>query len=281
MTSSFTPAFRRTIDQLGSNDLHLVPVIENAVRECAFPDPFTVTFAGYTATRKPDGWFHPSTHPTLDERQLYFYLAEPDKWTDSEFDYGPRMSVLMGSACHELFQHVLIEIGVLAKPRGTCVCCMRPHGFGPGECNEWGVRDDTLKRRGHMDGLIEDGLPSWGDGIWDLKTCAPPVIRGIAHNDLAVFKTKWPKYWAQAQEYMALTGKRQAMVLFLAMSEGWDMREFTIPRDDAYIARMEAKYRSVLQHVESGQVPIVPCCSGGATARKCPAAACSVKIGAS
>ncbi|MGW7100348.1 hypothetical protein [Streptomyces sp. NPDC054838] len=276
---SFTPSFRRVVAL--SQDLALVPLIENAIRKCAFPETFTVTFRGYEAIRKPDGWLHPSTHPLMDERALFYYLTQPDAWQENDFEYGPRMSVLMGSATHELFQHVMIRMGLLIPPKGICVCCLRPHGTGAGECNEWGVRDDTLGRRGHMDGLLQ--LPGWGetgDGIFDLKTCAPPVIRGIAHNDLEAFKRKWPKYWAQAQEYMALTGKRQTLILFLAMSEGWDMREFTIPRDDAFIARLEAKYRAVRAYVKEGTPPPVACCSGGAATRRCPTTACPVKIGA-
>ncbi|MEV7675173.1 hypothetical protein [Streptomyces sp. NPDC088752] len=276
--TTFTPSFRRVATL--SRDQVLVPLIENAVQQCAFPKSFSVTFEAYTATREPDGWFHPSTHPTMDARRLYYYLAHPEQWTEDEFPYGARMSVLMGSAMHDIVQHVMTKMGLLIPPKGTCVACGRPHGKGKGKCNEWGVRDDLLGRRGHMDGLLD--LPGWGesgDGIFDLKTCAPPVIRGIQSHDLDTFKIKWPKYYAQAQEYMALTGKVQTLILFLAMSEGWDMREFTIPRDDFFIARMEAKYRVVRQHVEMGTPPPVACCSTRAAARKCPASACSVKIG--
>lgn len=275
---TFTPAFRRVgaID----NDLVLIPLIENAVQQCAFPKNFTVRLRAYAAKREPDGWFHPSTHPTMDERQLYYYLAQPDRWEESEFDYGPRMSVLVGTVMHEVIQTVMTKLGLLIPPKGTCVCCGRPHGKGPGKCDEWGVRDDLLRRRGHMDGLLD--IPGWctpGDGIFDLKTCAPPVIRGVDNNDLEAFKIKWPKYYGQAQDYMACTGKQKALILFLAMSEGWQMREFTIPRDDLYIARLEAKYRRVLAHVDAGTPPPVACCPGGAKARKCPATRCTVKIG--
>lgn len=276
--TAFTPSFRRVADLGGK--LHLVPLIENAIRECAFPDKFVVTFQSYEATRKPDGWFHPSSHPTMDERKLYHYLAEPDAWVEEKWESGPRMAVLMGSAMHDVYQTVMTEMGLLRAPTGTCVCCMRPHGTGPGQCNEWGVRDDRLQRRGHIDGFLD--LPGWGDdddGVWDLKTCAPPVIRGIQDNDLEAFKRKWPKYYGQMQDYLALTGKRFGMVLFAAMSEGWEWREFTIPRDDAYIARLEAKYQSVLNHVALRTPPAVPCCSGGAKARKCPATDCPIKIG--
>ena len=115
--------------------------------------------------------------------------------------------------------------------------------------------------------------------MFDLKSCAPPVIRGIESHDLDAFKLKWPKYFGQAQEYLAMTGKTKALILFLAMSEGWVMREFTIPRDDLYIARLEAKYRRVRAYVADGTPPPVACCSTKAAARKCPATACTIKIG--
>jgi hypothetical protein len=275
---SFTPSFRR-VGSIG-NDLVLIPLIENAVQQCAFPKDFTVRLHSYAAKREPDGWFHPSTHPTMDERKLYYYLAQPDKWDEPEWDYGPRMSVLVGTIMHEVVQTVMTKMGLLIPPKGTCVCCGKPHGKGKGKCDEWGVRDDLLGRRGHMDGLLD--LPGWcepGAGIFDLKTSAPPVIRSIESHDLDAFKIKWPYYYAQAQEYMALTGKLKALILFMAMSEGWVMKEFTIPRDDLYIARLEAKYRTVRQHVEMGTPPPVACCPGGAKARKCPATRCTVKIG--
>jgi len=627
---TFTPTFRRGASF--SRDLVLVPLIENAVQQCAFPKDFTVRLQSYAAKREPDGWFHPSTHPTMDERKLYYYLARPEKWDEEEFDYGPRMSVLVGTVMHEVVQTVMTKMGLLVPPKGTCVCCRRPHGKGKDKCDEWGVRDDLLGRRGHIDGLLD--LPGWSDpggSIFDLKcltpdvpvsyadgtvrpagevkvgdvivgwdeendklvpcpvkavwdngiqpvwsvktregreitttdehpfytqrgwvfakdlkpgdmvktafesgwfqgeegdpdrarflgvligdgtlygraprvtsvdegvlafmrehsatfgarltpetldqitytirmprsggkkspllaflreegmlgqtshtkrvptsvwkggpaawaaflsgyfdadgsvcdkasyphlkwssvnrallqdcqlllgylgirssvtkhvsrykgephiswtlyvrdspsvrraqkvlmlksakaerlaalkpkqaplkgkgahlaaqpgwdqvsevgeklarptvgieidggthvtnglvthnTCAPPVIRGIESHDLDAFKLKWPKYYGQAQDYMALTGKTKALVLFMAMSEGWKMIEFTIPRDDLYIARLEAKYRTVRRHVEWGTPPPVACCSTRAAARKCPATACPVKIG--
>lgn len=265
-------------DQL--QKLHLIPLIENAIRECAFPDEFIVRFKSYEAKRAPDGWFHPSSHPEMDERKLYYYLAEPEAWNEETFDYGPRMSVLMGSAMHDVAQTVMYEMGLLARPTGTCLCCLRPHGTGPGQCPEWGVRDEKLGRRGHLDGLLT--IDGWNDseqGVWDLKTCAPPVIRGIENNDLVAFKAKWPGYYGQQQDYLSQTGKRASLVLFLSMSEGWQMKEFTIPRDEAYIARLEAKYAAVRRYVERQTVPPVACCSSKATARRCPATACPVKIG--
>lgn len=260
--------------------LHLVPLIENAVRECAFPKDFGFTFEAYEANRRPDGWFHPSSHPEMDERKLYYYLAEPDRWEEEPFEYGPRLSVLMGSAMHPVIQGVMYEMGLLARPTGTCLCCQRPHGTGPGQCDEWGVRDEVLGRRGHLDGLLTlDGWNDGWEGVFDLKTCAPPVIRGIEDHDLDAFRKKWPKYYGQQQEYLALTGKRASLVLFLAISEGWQMKEFTIPRDEAYMARLEAKYAAVRRYVQTSTPPPVACCSGKAVARRCPATACPVKIG--
>ncbi|GAA1978958.1 hypothetical protein [Kitasatospora viridis] len=275
VTKPFTPAFRRTVDLL--TRLHLVPLVEAAIRDCRFPEVFEVTFRNYQADRPPDGWFHPSTHPTMDERQLYYYLAEPDRWIREPFEYGSRMAVMMGTATHDLMAAALTEIGVLSPPKGTCVACGRPHGRDAGQCGEWGVIDPVLRRRGHLDGLLT--LPTWGEGIYDLKTCSPMVIKGIQDHDLAAFKARWPGYYGQQQEYMALSGKRQALVLFLGLSQGWPMKEFTIPRDEEYIVALEAKYRAVRNYVDAGQVPPVACCPGGARARRCPATACPIKRG--
>jgi hypothetical protein len=274
----FVPNFRR-VEAFG-RDLVLAPLIENAVQQCLFPKNFTVTLEAYAAKREPDGFFHPSTHPTMDERQLYYYIAHPEKWEESEFEYGPRMSVLAGSVMHVVVQTVMTKMGLLVAPKGTCVCCGKTHGLRRGQCDEWGVRDDILGRRGHIDGLLD--IPGWcqpGDVVFDLKTCAPPVIRGIEDHDLQAFIDKWPKYYGQAQEYMALTGKLRALILFLSMSEGWVMREFVIPRNDLYIARMEAKYKAVRSYVELGTPPPIACCSTKSAARKCSASSCPVKIG--
>lgn len=260
-----------------NQELHLVPLLENAIRECSFPDEFNVGFRQYKADRKPDGWFHPSTHPTMSERQLFYYLTRPDEWVRQPFEYGSRMSVMVGTAMHDLIGAALIKLGVLIEPTGTCVSCGKPHGRGPGECSEWGVIDHVLRRRGHLDGRLE--LDTWGRGPFDLKTCTPMVLKDIQDNDVEHFKRKWPYYYGQQQDYIDLEGADQTLVLFLGMSQGWPMREFTIPRDQPYIDAMKAKYQAVRNYEASGTVPPVACCSGGAVARKCEATACPVKIG--
>lgn len=275
--TKFSPSFRRTLDMITNQRLHLVPLLENAIRECSFPDEFSVTFLQYKADRPPDGWFHPSTHPTMSERQLFYYLTQPDAWVRPPFEYGSRMAVMVGTALHDLVAAVLTNLGVLLEPTGTCVSCQRTHGKGPGECGEWGVCDPVLKRRGHLDGRL--ALDTWGSGIYDLKTCTPMVIKDIQDNDLDGFKRKWPYYYGQQQDYLDLTGDDQSLVLFLGLSQGWPMKEFTIPRDDDYIAAMKTKYQAVRNYEASGTVPPVACCSGGAAARKCAATACPVKIG--
>jgi hypothetical protein len=169
-------------------------------------------------------------------------------------------------------------MGVLLEPTGTCVSCGRPHGRGDNQCSEWGVCDPVLRRRGHIDGLTE--LPTLdGVGVYDLKSCNPMVLKDITDHDIQAFRKRWPYYYSQMQEYLALTGKAWGIVLFLGVSQGWPTKEFLIPRDEAYITALEAKYRTVRQYEAAGTLPPVACCAGGATARKCPATTCPIKIG--
>ncbi len=271
--SPTAPAFRT--GKTMAPRTYLVPIVRKIIANCEFPEEFAVTFQHYTADREPDGWFHPSSHPTMGERRLYYYLAHPEAWQPQPFPYQARMAVMMGSATHDIVEHALVHRGHLLEPVGTCVCCGKPHGKGPGECPEWGVRDDRLGRRGHMDGILT--LDDWGSGVFDLKTCSPTVLRGVTDHDLELFKAKWPKYYGQAQEYMAMSGYQQTMILFVGMSMGWELKEFTIPRDDAYIVRLEAKYQGVRAAVAARIPPPLHCCTGGAAAKECGATMCSVK----
>ena len=74
--------------------------------------------------------------------------------------------------------------------------------------------------------------------------------------DLDVFREKWPKYWAQMQECMRMTGLRRYIVFFQGLGNPWEQREFHIPYDAVFAAQTEAKYRRVLDHVNRG-VPIL------------------------
>lgn len=276
-----TPNFKRIVrDSAGG--LVLAPLVQAYLMAAKFPKKFDVTFTDAGAARKPDGWFHPSTHPLMTARQLYYYQAEPDRWLAESLAYENRMSVLMGTAVHALIQMCGIEAGWLIKPEGTCDACGREHGFKKGQCDEWGALDPVLRRRGHTDGRLQlDTVGKYwtpGRGLFEFKSGAERKLQGVQDNDLEFFKAKFPDYYAQVQEYMDIQGYRQAVVLFISLGYPWKPVEFQVPYDQAFVHQIRSKYELVLRHVEMGTPPPEACCSPRSKeSRACSALPCPIK----
>ncbi len=258
----------KKIIEASDGDTSLIPILYGYLEAGKLPDPFTINVRGGTGDRPPDGWFHPSTHPTLTERQLYLYLTEPDQWEPEAFGYTLKMSALIGSVVHDIVETALDDLGWLVRPRrGACPVCGLPQ---PGTCREHAVVDLKTGSRGHMDGLLET------EGF-EFKTAMPFALTDIRNNDVERFKARWPYYYAQVQEYMRMSGLVSFKVLFWAMGNPWDMREFTIPADVAHQLKIERKYLSVREAVKHRQMPVPCCVPDSKQSRSCPASGCPVK----
>lgn len=253
------------------NDAEIIPVLHEYLASGKLPNPYTISVRGGTGDRRPDGWFHPSSHPLLTERQLYFYLTDPDFWLPEPFGYTITMSAMIGSVVHDIVETALIDLKYLIKPKGVCQAC----GFDqPRNCREHGAADRKTKSRGHMDGVLGIGGILRG---FEFKTAMPRAIQEIQNNDVEAFRKKWPYYYAQVQEYMRMTGMTSFKVIFWAMGNPWDMREFTIEADIFFQRETEVKYLAARQAVEEGVMPLACCNPGSALSKSCPARSCPVK----
>lgn len=261
MSAQPTFDFRRSAAQV-SDGLYVKPILQNYLYDAKWPD-FTLYFPARRTERQPDGYFHPSTHPLMTERQLFYYLTA-DKLLSVPLEYMGTLSVTIGTALHGFVQMCLLpgQAGILVPPErgGTCVACGRPTSPMPvrGKCWEHGVLHEETRTRGHMDGVLN--IPEWGMGGWEFKTSNLMKLSKVQDNDIEAYKTKWPQYWAQNQDYMRASGLRQMLVLFMGLGYPWEMREFHVPYDHIYGAQLDAKYRRVLAAAESGTPP-QPCCA--------------------
>lgn len=257
----------------------LAPLVRLYVAEGRFPRT-TITLEGGNPERAPSDWFSPSTHPTMDERKLYLYLTQPEKWHPEPWSYEGRMSVTVGTLEHSIVQMALRDLGVLQMPTGTCPACRRPHGLAEGQCSEPGVVDYELKRRGHMDGVVI--TETYGMSGFDLKTINHFTAGKIPEDPKGLpaiewLKEKHPYYYAQMQEYMALSGLRLMIMLFVGMGFPWIMREIHVEYDPLFVLRLENKYRKVRKYVEWGSMP-EPCCAPRSKeAQSCPATSCLIR----
>lgn len=269
-----SPAFRRMADMI-DDQLVLKPLVEAYLVEGRFPDKFDVTFRKAGVARKPDGWFHPSTHPLWAARQLYYYLTAPDDVEVELLSYESRMAITMGTAVHGFVEMCIRDAGLMAPLVGTCPACERPHGTKKGQCDEYGVRDDKARVRGHMDGVLV--IPTDGrrwvarqPGVFEFKTSNPNKARGLVDNDLEMFISKWPEYYAQVQDYLEASGMRQAIVMVAVLGFPWKLIEIQVPYDPGYAMALRRKYATVLDHQVMGTPPD-PCCAPfSAQAKACP-----------
>lgn len=261
--------FRAVLTQAQSE--YLAPLILNAL---AGEDwgTFDVHLKAQERVRKPDGWFHPSEHPLMTERQLYYYLTS-DQYEREPMDPAGSVSVTVGKIMHALIEHIATQAGVRLNEAE-----MAEVGFAYDQEGEPSFSDEATGARGHTDGILHAFPVFWSiyDGTpspfvnFELKTTNPANLRGEV-LDLQWFMGKWPGYYAQQQEYLRMSKLPGSLVLLMGTAWPWQMKEVWVPSDPFFQAGVAEKYLRVRQAVVEGRVPD-PCCNAGsATSRACPA----------
>lgn len=255
-----SPQFR-TLLKGAANDEIAVPLLRTALWSPTFPE-FSITVQGFE-DRPFDGWFHPSTHPLWPERLLYIYMAEPERMYRPPFDPTSTLAVTAGTFFHTFVQVVLIHEGVLERQPEMCAC-----GWNHPERAEVYLKDPEVKSRGHSDGVLYTG-----DGF-EFKTMNPAKMYGIpktAPDDPEIldwFRLKCPDYYAQAQEYLRMSGRQRMVVVILSLTYPFEMKEIHVPFDRPYATALRDKFARVLQAVADQRPPRCEC---GPQEKDCPA----------
>lgn len=249
------PTFTDTGDMAADGCL-VKPVFHRFFLDSSIEFEFALKVARPTP-RKPDGWFHASQHPLATDRELYLWLtADPEKYVSEDFGYTGLMSVMFGSLGHAVIEALLDRMGVTVPlPEGTCPACGKERKSRQARsslrwCTEHGAVDRATRARCHLDAILN--FSRAGTFGFDFKSIHQFGLSKIPDMDAEAFREKWPKYWAQMQECMRLTGLRRYIVFFMTMGVPWDTREFHFDFDPAFAARTELKYKRVLSCVERG-----------------------------
>lgn len=160
------------------------PVLHNYLFDAKFPS-FSLHFEKQEMERRPDGWFHPSTHPLWSVPALYRYIRFPDTFPVERKQYMSTLSVTIGKVMHEFIAICLTDAGVM--PAELQVCKMCPPEVG---CGEPGFSLPEIGDRGHLDGLLD--LAHLGDhitadqqnAIFEFKCLAPETPVSMADGSL-------------------------------------------------------------------------------------------------
>ena len=243
------------LGSLDRGDL-ITPYLEAAVEGDLWPDSYTVKvdsspYYGLTDLSgenlllgSGDGYFHPSTHPLMSARELYFHFHPNhinDKPARKKFNFAGAMTVSAGTALHSIIQTKLDMIGMLKDP-------------------EWEYVDEERKVRGRIDGVFMH--PEEGDFVFEYKT---QNSRGFAReND--------PKHsWVvQTNLGMHYRGLDRAVVLVQEMGYPFSTKEFHVEKDQAMLDRIFEKFALVRESIEKDTPPPCDHHHGSAERTNCP-----------
>ncbi len=250
MVTKQSPNFRRFLKGAAGGEV-AIPILRAILYDPKFKS-FNIVMPDMGG-RKPDNWFHPSTHPLWPERLLYYYLANADRIVPEMLDPTSTMAINQGHFWHSLIQRCLMDANYLIG-------------------QEVPVADEQTGSRGHMDGLTKD------HEVFEFKTMNRTKLSKIekgAPDDpavLASFKEMKPEYFAQGQEYMRLSGYRRWRGVILALEYPFEMREVVMDYDHIFCEQLRQKYLRVRQAV-ADQRPPLECCGtpGSKVVKSCPA----------
>ena len=221
--------------------------------------------------RLPDGWFHPSEHPTWPERMLYYYLAFPNKMVPEPAEMNKVLAVTQGIFWHYFTQSCLEDMALLRV--------VNPRGRNAWDRVEKYVEDKRLFSRGSMDGVVNSDnistLPS--DEGFEFKTMSVAKMSGCprgAPDDqdrLLWWKNKNPEYYAQNQEYLRMSGLHFMRVLILGLQSPFPMIELQVPYSYGEAMKVADKYGRVIQALADRNIPDPCCAPRSQQAIECPA----------
>lgn len=235
----------------------VIPLLRMALTNPRF-DGFEVPIPDFRP-RSPDGYFHPSTHPLWPERMLWFYLTDPDGMCDQDLNTEGAMAVTQGTFWHAFIQHVMLV--------HKMVLVMNPQGRFPHDKVEFFIADEELGSRGAMDGVLNPDVLKIDVPVGlELKTMMAAKLskcpKGAAKDPskIAWVKEKCPVYYAQAQEYLRMSGYTEQRFVFMGLEYPFPLIEIAVPYDHGFAMSIADKYRRVRQAVADKDMPD-PCCA--------------------
>jgi len=248
--------FRRVMSSATNDDV-LIPLLRLYLYDPHFRAFEVPTDAWHE--RKPDGYFHPSTHPLWTERQLYYYALYFRNLIHEPMDPHSTMAITQGNFWHAFMQNCLEDMGVLR------IC--NPGKKTPHERVERYVSDRELGARGWMDGeLVPDKLSIDEPEGLEIKSMSTRLLASCPKGTptdpakLIWLKIRHPDYYAQAQEYLRMSGLSVQRMLIISIGYPFVMVEIVIPYSWADSSEVAAKYRRARQAAAERRPP-PPCCA--------------------
>lgn len=238
------------IGSLARRDL-ILPYFESAIVSERWPEQYQVTVDSSPYYGSGDGYFHPSTHPMMGERQLY-YLFHPDyasKLVSERPHLKREMWFAMGSALHAVLQTQMQMCGLISDPTPLTGDIEREY------------RNEAHKVRGRIDWIVNHPngqripVEFKTQNTWDFKRQREPKPEWLAQLNLGMDAV-------DADMGIVLTAERGGM---------FDMQEFHVQRDRELLDSIYTKFDRVRVAISNDEPPRYCCAPSSKEMDACPA----------
>lgn len=238
-------SFESVLKALGQRDL-ILPYFEASIISERWPDHYDIRVDSSPYYGAGDGYFHPSTHPTMGERQLY-YMFHPDTaplmvWERPHLKR--EMWFAMGSALHAVLQTQMQMSELIKDPDN--------------------IEREYVNHEHHVRGRI--------DWIVDHPNGQTIPVEFKTQNSFEFRKDEVkPEWLAQLNLGLDAVGEDFGIVLVAERGGMFDMREHHVRRDEELLADIYARFDRVRQAIADNKPPKYCCAPDSEAMQKCPA----------
>lgn len=241
-------AFERILNRLADQEL-ILPYFELGLLSEKWPERYSIPVDSSPYYGRGDGYFHPSSHPLMGARELYyrFHPDTRDKIIPRRRTLLDLMTLSMGSALHAVVQTQMEMVGLL----------------GPDD-----VEVDFLIKDHHVRGRIDMMVrhPTGEDLIVEMKTINEFGYK--KHDASGALKPEWDAQLS-LQEYAM--GKDRGVLLMVERGGQFQMREFLHHRNDVLLEQIFAKFAHVRESIATNTPPNHCCLADSKEMEKCAA----------
>lgn len=212
-----------------------------------WPDSYQITIDSSPYYGAGDGYFHPSTHATKGERELY-YMTHPryrDKLVLERPSLQREMAFAMGSALHGVLQTHMEMVELVRGPQD--------------------IEVEYINTEHHVRGRI--------DWITHHPNGSVIPVEMKTRTAFKYGKQVEPEPEWLAQLNLGLDSQDSDLGIILMVESGYPyrMREFQVHRDRELLDSIYAKFDRVREAVANNKPPRHCCAPDSAEMKKCPA----------
>lgn len=228
--------FESVLTSLGNRDL-ITPYFESAILSGRWPDSYTIEVDSRPYYGAGDGFFHPSTHPMMSERQLY-YIFHPDYAGQLVWErtfLKREMWLSIGSALHAVLQTQMQMCGLIR--------------------DESEIEREYIISEHHVRGRI-DWIVTHPNG-----QIFPVEYKTNNSWDFRRLEEPKPEWLAQINLALDALDMDFGVLLIAERGGGFDMREFHVKRNRQLLDEIYGKFDRVRAALAAGDPPIGRCCA--------------------